>query len=69
MLRNWRKEAGRQMGVESDVILPREALQAIAENNPGSPEDLAAILQPFPWRLEHYGEQILQVLGLKRKAV
>jgi ribonuclease D len=62
-LRNWRKLTGREMGVESDVILPRDAMEAIAERNPRSVEDLAAILMDMPWRLEHFGRQILSVLN------
>jgi ribonuclease D len=67
-LRSWRKEAGREMGVESDVILPREILTAIATNAPQTLEDLAGLMQPTPWRFEHFGAQILQVLAPKRKS-
>lgn len=67
LLRSWRKEAGRSMGVESDVILPRDMLAAIADGNPRSPQDLAVIMRPLPWRLEHFGEEILKVLTPKRK--
>jgi ribonuclease D len=66
-LRTWRKEAGREMGVESDVILPREIMNSIAENNPRTPEELADLMQPVPWRLEHFGEQIFQVISPRRK--
>ena len=31
-LRNWRKEKGREMGVESDVILPRDLLIRTGES-------------------------------------
>jgi ribonuclease D len=66
-LRTWRKEAGKQMGVESDVILPREVLETIAAQNPQTHEALAEIMQDLPWRLTHYGEQILSLLNHRRK--
>jgi ribonuclease D len=69
LLRNWRKETGREMGVESDVILPRDVLGLIAEQNPRSREDLAEIMRPYPWRFEHYGDQILNLLSPKRQTV
>jgi ribonuclease D len=62
MLRNWRKLTGHSLGVESDVILPREILEQIAQNNPKRLEDLAAIMGTVPWRFERFGEQILKLL-------
>jgi ribonuclease D len=61
-LRNWRKLTGHNLGVESDVILPREILELIAQNNPKRPEDLADLMRPVPWRFERYGGQILKLL-------
>lgn len=61
-LKRWRKQTALNMGVKSDVVLPRDLLYAIAEYNPRRPEDLAAILDHAPWRLEHFGNQILNVL-------
>jgi ribonuclease D len=61
-LKEWRKETARRLGVESDVVLPRNLLYEIAEQNPGQPKDLAALLNGVPWRLEHFGSQILQAL-------
>jgi ribonuclease D len=61
-LRSWRKLTGQTMGVESDVILPRDILMAIAENNPHCKEELATIMNQTPWRYEHFGEEILRIL-------
>lgn len=61
-LRNWRKTTAQKMGVNSDVVLPRELLYGLAEHNPARPEDLAEFLSETPWRLEHFGEQILKIL-------
>jgi ribonuclease D len=59
-LKNWRKKAAAEMDVESDIILPRSLLLALAEHGP---QELNSILRLSPWRLEHFGPQILQVLG------
>jgi len=61
-LRKWRKEVAVQIGVESDVILPRAYMQTIAEQNPKSIHDLRELLPYSPWRLNRYGRQILASL-------
>lgn len=61
-LRRWRKAAGETMNVNSDVVLPRDLLFSLAEKNPHSSDELAAAMQDVPWRLEHFGDQILEVL-------
>lgn len=64
-LKNWRKDKAKEMQVESDVILPRLYIYAIAEKNPRSHEALAQVMDEAPWRFEHFGEDILRVLGVK----
>ena len=64
-LKNWRKDKARELKVESDVILPRPYVHAIAEKNPRSREALAQVMDEAPWRLEHFGTDILRVLGVK----
>jgi ribonuclease D len=66
-LRSWRKELGREKGVESDIILPRDLVNLIAERNPRTPTDLAEVMRTTPWRLEHFGAQILNLLTSKGK--
>ena len=61
-LRNWRKSTARRMGVNSDVVLPRELLYAIAQNNPHREQELFVLLSEVPWRFEHFGSQILDTL-------
>jgi len=64
-LKNWRKEKAKELEVESDVLLPRAYLYHIAEQNPRSHDDLAQVMDEAPWRLEHFGSEILQALGVK----
>jgi ribonuclease D len=60
LLRTWRRETGARRGVESDVILSRDALWALAHKNPQNREELDGILGP--WRSQAYGDEILSLL-------
>ncbi len=61
-LRRWRQSVGKRLGLASDLVLPREYLCAIAERAPQSYDELAAIMQDSPWRLQHFGREILRLL-------
>jgi ribonuclease D len=61
-LRYWRKKTARKMGVNSDVVLPRDLLYSIASRNPRTERDLRAVLEQVPWRRQRFGEQILEIL-------
>lgn len=61
-LRAWRKMTARLQKVESDVVLPRDVMEEIAAANPANLEQLTSLMVHLPWRLEHFGRQILQVL-------
>ena len=62
VLKTWRKKTAAEWKVESDVILPREVVEDIAFKNPQSNNDLSAIMCNFPWRLQKFGDEILQVI-------
>ena len=61
-LRMWRKNKAAEMGVGSDVVLPRDLLFSLAEKNPVSEEEMAVALRETLWRLERFGGGILGVL-------
>jgi ribonuclease D len=61
-LRLWRKKAAQDLEVESDVVLPRDLMQAIARANPRRAEELEPLMASVPWRRVHYGAQILKAL-------
>lgn len=65
LLKNWRKKKAEEVGVESDIILPRPYLFQLAESNPRTPEALSKIMADSPWRLENHGPEILRALGVK----
>jgi ribonuclease D len=62
-LRQWRKNKGRAMGVESDVVLPKDLLYEFAEANPQSLEQVSGMLEAGPWRREQFGYEIFQLLN------
>jgi ribonuclease D len=61
-LKQWRKHKAQELEVESDIILPRDLLHALANQNPLEMNALAECLQDVPWRREQYGNEILTVL-------
>lgn len=61
-LREWRKLTAQALHVESDVVLPRDLMTSIAEKNPKHAPELAHILCDVPYRMQHFGADILQVL-------
>lgn len=62
-LREWRKERAQARGVESDVIVSRDALWELAEQIPATTEDLRSISSLGAWRAAQYGDEILTVLA------
>jgi ribonuclease D len=66
-LHTWRKQYAQQRGVESDVILSRETLWAIARQNPGSATELAQLDEMSEWRCQAYGNDILKLLNNKQR--
>lgn len=65
-LKNWRKKKAEELGVESDIVLPRVYLMPLAEHNPRTLEALSVVMSDSPWRLEHFGAEILKSLGVKQ---
>jgi len=61
-LRLWRKEKGKKRGVESDVIISRDALWTLARECPQTLDALAKLPLVGQWRAKKYGEEILAVL-------
>jgi ribonuclease D len=59
-LKIWRKKVAVEMDVESDVVLPRPLMMALAERGP---QEVQKVMECSPWRLEHFGAQIVNVLG------
>jgi ribonuclease D len=65
-LQQWRKEKGKDRGVEPGVILPREALWALAHQAPQSANDLDAFPHIGARRRKLYGDELIELLNPKR---
>lgn len=63
VLHSWRRERAKARRVESDVILSRAALWAIARRNPASVDDLDEICGLGPWRRKSYGADLVALLN------
>jgi superfamily II DNA helicase RecQ len=61
-LREWRKSRADARGVESDVIISKNVLRALAEKVPHSLDEMEQIPGLGPWRLSQYGSELLGVL-------
>jgi ribonuclease D len=64
-LKEWRKKEAAGMKVESDIILPKPMLYAIAEQGPRDMERLSLLMSESPWRYRHFGQSILKSLESK----
>jgi ribonuclease D len=61
-LKEWRKQVGKRMEVESDIILPRDVLEDIAARDPQDLAALGKVMEIVPWRFERFGDDILKLL-------
>jgi ribonuclease D len=62
-LRDWRKTRAAERGVESDVIIPKEALWALARTPPRTAADLDGVPGLGPWKREQYGAELIKLLA------
>ena len=51
------------MGVPSDIVLPKDIMYHLAAENPANKQELNRAMRDVPWRLEKFGDQILEVLS------
>jgi ribonuclease D len=61
-LKEWRKKAAQGMGVQSDIVLPRDILEAVVGKNPANLDELHLEMEEIPWRFTHFGSDILKVI-------
>ena len=62
-LAGWRKETAAARGVESDVIISKAALWAIARRKPAATDELCGIRGLGPWRRKTYGDALVAVIN------
>jgi ribonuclease D len=61
-LKVWRRRTGQDWGVESDVILPRDVMEALAQSAPRELAELDDVMASVPWRKRQFGKRILSAL-------
>lgn len=61
-LREWRRAKARERGVETDVIISKDALWEIATRNPRTIDEMCSIRGFGAWRMKTYANDILGVL-------
>jgi ribonuclease D len=61
-LKGWRKMTAREMGVNSDVVLPRDLMYAIAQGKPQHWSELKTLMDDAPYRYECFGDEIMVVI-------
>ncbi len=60
-LKTWRKVKGIEMDVPSDVILPRDLMENIAEIGPQTDSELQQVMKSCPARYRRFGKEILEI--------
>jgi ribonuclease D len=66
ILQNWRKQVAEKRGLDSVLIISRQALWEIARELPRDLESLAKIEGMGKWRLANYGDSLLKVIATLR---
>lgn len=61
-LKKWRHDVAEYRGLDESLILNNRVLQAVAENRPKNREALEKLELISPWKLNAYGDRILQVV-------
>jgi ribonuclease D len=61
-LREWRKVTAKEHKVESDLILPRDLMETLANKAPRNKKELRRLMDPLEWRFQTFGDEILHIL-------
>ena len=62
VLKQWRKQKGNELSVESDIILPKEHLEQLAHLKQCDLQNIQTIMHNIPYRFNKFGEEILSLL-------
>lgn len=77
-LKEWRRERGSELGVDSSLVINRHVLLKLAKSKPTSIEELERVEGILPWQVEMFGPKLVerierawrdmpQTLGAKRR--
>jgi ribonuclease D len=62
-LKGWRKKIAESLKVESDVILPKEYLDLLAQDSVLTPEKIKSLMHDIPYRYNRFGSEIIKLLN------
>ena len=62
VLKDWRAELARELGVPAYVVFTNRSLEGIAAGRPRTVEELADLHGVGPTRLDRYGEKVLELV-------
>jgi ribonuclease D len=62
-LAGWRARSAEKLGMDPGVLLPRRLIERLAESMPADPDSLAQVEGIRRWRIQSFGQEILQALA------
>lgn len=65
-LKSWRHIKAKEEGIDPALIASNQLLQQVAKQIPSNQEQLAQITGFLPWRVERYGQELLQQIYQKK---
>jgi ribonuclease D len=64
-LKEWRKQKSFEMSVDSDIILPKEHMELLAQLRICNMENIEIAMENIPYRFKKFGLEILSILEKK----
>lgn len=61
-LKQWRKMKAKELGVESDIVLPKDHMELIACKKISKLDEIHQIMENIPYRFEKYGKEIHSII-------
>ncbi len=61
-LKEWRRERGLELGIDSSLVLNRHVLLKLAKQRPGSTRELEDVEGLMPWQREMFGDSLLALI-------
>ena len=63
VLRQWRNEESERRGVDPSRVLSNRQLKKVARKRPASSESLASVEGLEAWKVEEFGEKLVELVG------
>jgi ribonuclease D len=63
LLRNWRQEKGKELGLQVGVVFPANLLENLALSPPANLQEFSELPGMRRWRVREFGEELLQLVN------